>query len=135
MAFDFEYVRQEISSGIKAHKVGDNATAWLHFQAALREDTENVTALLWLAYLAEDYEKRVFLLARVLEIDPDNERAHAGLAWAEKEDEDQSGEAAAAAEDVATLSQRLKKSVGVSDLKAQAKKGTIAQRARRRISP
>ena len=84
MALKTEFVRQQINQGINAHKAGDERAAWLHFQAALREDTENITALLWLAYLANDHEKRVFLLERVLEIDPDNKRAKAGLSWAEQ---------------------------------------------------
>jgi len=131
-----DFVRQEVNRGVKAHKGGNDKAAWLHFQSALREDPDNVTSLLWLAYLSDDYEKCVFLLDRVLEIDADNERAKAGLAWARKELAREQGEGGpATAEDVANLSQRLKRAVGVSELKHQAQKGTIAQRARRRISP
>ncbi len=151
MPFNSEFVRREISLGVKAHKAGDSLAAWLHFQAALREDTQNITALLWLAYLADSYEKRIFLLKRALEIDPNNQRARAGLKWAEEEKKREiarkaeqanaevattSGEAQSATrEDVFDLNQRLKNAVETEDLKEQAKKGTIAQRARRRISP
>jgi Tfp pilus assembly protein PilF len=139
-----EFVRKEISRGVKAHKAGDNKMAWLHFQAALREDADHVTALLWLAYLSDDYEKRIFLLKRVLEIDPNNDRAKAGLAWARQQQGDDSTTAATAdttsedavtPEDVTLISQKLKSASGTDDLKTQALKGTIAQRARRRISP
>jgi lipoprotein-anchoring transpeptidase ErfK/SrfK len=147
MPFNSEFVHREIRLGVKAHKAGDNQAAWLHFQAALREDTQNTTALLWLAYLADSHEKRIFLLKRVLEIDPNNQRAQAGLKWAEEEKQREveqarteiattSGEVQPATrEEVLDLNQRLKNTVGAEDLKEQAKKGTIAQRARRRISP
>jgi len=182
MALNSEYIRQKIKQGIQAYKSSDRLGAWLHFQAALREDMENITALLWLAYLSRDHEKRIFLLKRVLEIDPENERAKAGLVWALKESgqtdqaqtastaqaiasteattasettetaveetaEEEEGETEAAEEEAAnpdegeatagslSLSQRLKRSVGTDDLKEKAKKGTIAQRARRRIGP
>lgn len=151
MPFNSEFVRREISLGVKAHKAGDHLAAWLHFQAALREDTQNTTALLWLAYLTDSYEKRIFLLKRVLEIDPHNQRAQAGLKWAAEEKKREtaskaeqakaevattSGEAQSATrEDVIDLNERLKNAVETENLKEQAKKGTIAQRARRRISP
>ena len=147
MALNWDYVRQEINLGIKAHKVSDNVAAWLHFQAALREDTQNVTALLWLAYISKDYEKRIFLLSRVLEIEPDNQRARSGLNWAEQEnkqletastpdaDKGQTKKTPATSKDIAALNQRFKKAIGDDDLKKQAEKGTIAQRTRRRISP
>lgn len=151
MPFNSEFVHREIRLGVKAHKAGDNQAAWLHFQAALREDTQNTTALLWLAYLADSHEKRIFLLKRVLEIDPDNQRALAGLKWAEEEKQRETAREAeqakaeiatasgevqpATREEVLDLNQRLKNTVGAEDLKEQAKKGTIAQRARRRISP
>ena len=148
MPFNSEYVQQELNAGVKAHKAGAQTAAWLHFQAALREDTQNITALLWLAYLADGYEKRVFLLKRVLEIEPDNQRAQAGLKWAESESRKETApqpqpaqaEAQTAAEgktseDVFGLNQRLKKAIDTNELKEQAKKGPIAQRARRRIGP
>jgi len=135
-----EYVRRQINLGVKAHKAGDNKSAWLYFQAALRENPQNVTALLWLAYLSEDYEKCIFLLERVLELDPENKRASAGLAWAQKERAQQeeaepANRALTTPEAVQNLSQRLKQATATSELRENAKKGTIAQRARRRISP
>ena len=156
MTLNWNYIRQEINLGIKAHKANNDEAAWLYFQTALREDTQNVTAHLWLAYLSTDYEKRIFLLKRVLEIDPNNQRAQDGLDWAEQEnkrlisaksdkqleegstlasDEGQTKVAPVTSNDVVAFSQRLKETMGDDDLKKQAKKGTIAQRVRRRISP
>lgn len=70
-----------MKSAIEAYKTGDSLAARLNFQAALREDPHNTVALLWLAYIATDPEKQIFLLERVLQIDPGNERAQKGLAW------------------------------------------------------
>lgn len=152
-------VRQEINRGMKAYKAGDTRLAWLHFQAALREDQANITALLWLAFLASNYDKRRFFLARVLAIDSDNKRAKDGLIWLEeqqaKKREQQADTADALAEsatqrdekqassdtetaslaEITKLDEDLIQSLSPDQLKEQAKKGTIAQRARRRIGP
>ncbi|MEM7028642.1 MAG: L,D-transpeptidase family protein [Chloroflexota bacterium] len=160
MTSNKQFIQQEISRGIKAFKKGKKKIAWLHFQAALREDDENITALLWLAFLADDYDKRRFLLERVLVVDPDNQRAKDGLAWLQEkhpddpdatdetiskqtitETEDSSVEARGNYSDASggelenLIKQRLHDTLGTSELKEKAKKGTIAQRARRRIGP
>ena len=140
MTSNLTIVRQEIIQGIKAYKAGDDSSAWLHFQTALREDPQNVNVLLWLAYLAQSHEKRIFLLNRVLEIDPNNARAQAGLIWAEQQSSqlqntDDDSQAPATPEEIARLHQDLRATKGTAELRAKAKKGTIAQRARRRISP
>ena len=164
MSFNSKYVQTQISLGIKAYKASNQLDARLHFQKALREDTQNIPALLWLAFITPNYEKQVFLLERVLEIDPENNRAMEGLEWvkqqrqqAEQQDiENTITEVAPETQDIKPMDQEqgaesetdevntenieptlkdLKKSLNSSLLKKQAKKGTIAQRARRRIGP
>ena len=104
----------------------------------MREDSENLVALLWLAFLAVDHGKRILLLRKVLEIDPDNKRAQAGLKWAEDEikkekkvgdDEKKATESKPSLPDLGSLQRRFQ----TTDLKRNARKGTIAQRARKRI--
>ena len=165
MTINRHLVRQEINQGMRAHKAGNTKQAWLHFQAALREDDANTTALMWLAFLAKGYEKRRFFLERVLAIEPNNKRARDGLAWLKQEhaqehisssDQISSSEKSAANEvdmrvdnasdpltesppttpdELAHLNRNLKKATNTGQLKELAKKGTIAQRARRRIGP
>ncbi|OQY47232.1 MAG: hypothetical protein B6242_05535 [Anaerolineaceae bacterium 4572_78] len=132
MEINTEYVNEQIHLGIKAHKAGDDLTARLYFQSALREDDENLVSLLWLAYLAPDHEKRVILLKRVLEIDPDNKRAQAGLKWAKEELEKEKNQVGKSSENLPSFG-NLQTKFQATDLRKKARKGTIAQRARRRI--
>ena len=62
----------------------DPAAARKFFEKALERDPKNVTALLWLAGLGETAEESLRYAARVLEIDPKNERAKAAIRWARK---------------------------------------------------
>lgn len=165
MTINRPLVRQEINQGMQAHKSGDVKQAWLHFQAALREDEANTTALMWLAFLAQGYDKRRFFLERVLAIEPNNKRARDGLAWLKREHaqeksvprpqtntpisttitepkvttnqpNDQRIESEPPVPDeLARFNRNLKKATNTGQLKDLAKKGTIAQRARRRIGP
>lgn len=154
-----------MKSAIEAYKTGDSLAARLNFQAALREDPHNTVALLWLAYIATDPEKQIFLLERVLQIDPGNERAQKGLAWVKNRivatatqasaeiNSSQSQTPAASSTPtpvvIAVEPPGLKQSASPpleaasdldkksepADLKEQGKKGIIAQRVRRRINP
>jgi lipoprotein-anchoring transpeptidase ErfK/SrfK len=62
----------------------DPAAARKFFEKALERDPQNVTALLWLAGLSDAAEDSLRYAARVLEIDPKNERAKAAIRWARK---------------------------------------------------
>jgi lipoprotein-anchoring transpeptidase ErfK/SrfK len=62
----------------------DPAAARKFFEKALSRDPDNITALLWLAGLAENGEDSLRYAVRVLEIDPKNERAKAAIRWARK---------------------------------------------------
>lgn len=165
MAQNSDYIRQKMKSAMEAYKAGDTLTARLNFQAALREDPHNTAALLWLAYIATDPEKQIFLLERVLQIDPGNERAQKGLIWAKNriaatatqasaeinapQPQPPSPSAAHASVVIAIDKPGPKQAVSPDleaaadldkksepvDLKEQGKKGIIAQRVRRRINP
>lgn len=179
MSLNTQTVQEQIKLGIKTYKTGDVLTARLHFQKALREDPENIPSLLWLAFIISDYDKQVFLLERILEIDPVNERAKKGLSWVKqkmiqsqeteqnievenisnqvehqqktvvknkiennKQPQEQSDDLSHAQEqfqeqfdETGPSLADLKSKLVDENLKKQAKKGTIAQRARRRINP
>ncbi len=75
-------VRLLLRHGLLAGRTGDYAEARLWFRAALDVDPDNITALLWLAWLAPAQDESLVLLSRVLELDPKNERARAAIRWA-----------------------------------------------------
>jgi lipoprotein-anchoring transpeptidase ErfK/SrfK len=76
-------VNQVLDYGMRLAQ-DDPAAARKFFEKALERDPQNVTALLWLAGLGETAEESLRYAARVLEIDPKNERAHAAIRWARK---------------------------------------------------
>jgi tetratricopeptide (TPR) repeat protein len=65
--------------GLRAVRAGDYAEARRYFQWAHEARPDNVVALLWLAGLTDDRDAALALLNQVLELDPDNERARAGI--------------------------------------------------------
>ena len=66
---------------MQAARQGDYARAKGLFQAVLEQDPDHEEACLWLAALAEDPEQSMGYLQRVLDANPDNARAQAGLQW------------------------------------------------------
>jgi len=68
--------------GVLAARSDDYPGARRCFQAARDAEPDNVFALLWLAWLAYSRLESLALFSRVLELDPDNENAHAGIRWA-----------------------------------------------------
>jgi tetratricopeptide (TPR) repeat protein len=70
--------------GLRAVHAGDRARARRCFQAAGDADPRNIVALLWLAWLVPSREESLALFVQVLELDPRNERAHAGIRWARR---------------------------------------------------
>lgn len=134
---DKKLVQQKLKAGIAAFKAGDRTAARLTLQSALRDDPENISVLLWLAYLSTEFDKRVFYLNRVLEIDPQNERAKQGLQWAQAQQNDSS-----AAHPPNRLADTRPSATSVpedtfpiDEVQQNAKKGVIAQKARRRFRP
>ncbi len=73
-------VDQLIRQGQAAAQVGNNDLAREYLQAAVDLDPTNITALLWLSGVLSDPMKAGATLERVLELDPGNARAQAGLA-------------------------------------------------------
>ncbi len=140
---DKNIVQQKIKAGIAAFKAGDRTAARLTLQSALRDDPQNISVLLWLAYLASEFDKRVFYLNRVLEIDPQNERAKQGLQWAQARHAAEKKQtvhptphlAETRPSAVPPATDSLKASFSTDEVKKNAKKGIIAQQARRRFRP
>ena len=65
--------------GLRAVRAGDYAEARRYFQWAREAAPDNVVALLWSAGLAGNRDQAVALLTRVLELEPHNEHARAGM--------------------------------------------------------
>ena len=72
--------------GLRAVHAGDRTQAWRCFRAADDADSNNVVVLLWLAWLSPSREESLTRLSRALELDPNNEQAHAGIRWARRYD-------------------------------------------------
>jgi lipoprotein-anchoring transpeptidase ErfK/SrfK len=68
---------------VAAH-AGRRGEARHNFRAALTLDPTNVPALLWSAWLSDDPRASLVYIARALERDPENPRAHAALQWARR---------------------------------------------------
>jgi len=68
--------------GMAEARAGRSDSARQAFDQALALDPACVEALLWLAALAPDGESSLRYLARVLQLEPRNPRAHAGIRWA-----------------------------------------------------
>ena len=78
------HVRASLRHGLSAARAGDHAEARYWFQVGLETDPDNITALLWLAWLAPSRRESLSLLSRVLELDPKNEPARAAICWARR---------------------------------------------------
>lgn len=68
--------------GVSAARAGNHTLARRCFRAARDIDPDNIGALLWLGRLAHTRLESLTLFGRVLELDPKNEQAHAGIRWA-----------------------------------------------------
>ncbi len=149
--------------GIEAARAGRNDTAQQYLTAVLKQDSNNIPALFWLAYVAPSAQESVRLLERVLTLDPNNERAKAGMQWAKKrlaaeavQPEPQSPPSAAPPEETKPTPVPSEPEVTAQpesepaelpdgfirqqllsqkDIQKRAKKGALAHRARRNIDP
>ena len=77
-------VAEWVRRGMAEARAGRAMVARRAFEEALSLDPRCKEALLWLAALAPDGETSLRHLSRVLEIDPAEPRAHAGIRWARK---------------------------------------------------
>jgi lipoprotein-anchoring transpeptidase ErfK/SrfK len=71
-------------AGIAAARSGDRALARRCFRQIVELDPGNEAAWMWLAGLSDDPRASLAYLSRVLEINPANSRAKAGLRWARR---------------------------------------------------
>ncbi len=142
-------INKNLKAGIDAARSGKSNEARTHLQAVLNADANNIPAIFWMAFVAPSPQESLKLLERVLELDPNNERAKAGIKWAqqraaaappaEKETDtnidtpetDESGE-----EEPETPDEFIREQL-FADEEAQerAQKGALAHRARRTIDP
>jgi lipoprotein-anchoring transpeptidase ErfK/SrfK len=76
-------VNQLLQYGVRSAQDDPNA-ARKFFEKAIEREPDNVIALLWLAGLGQTGEESLRYAARVLEIEPKNERAKAAIRWARK---------------------------------------------------
>ena len=78
-----------LSLGIDAARAGRRLEARRYFNLALKQSPNHIPTLLWLAFVAPMVQESQAILEQVLDLDPDNERAKAGLAWARRQLADQ----------------------------------------------
>jgi len=74
-------ITEKLWRGMRAAHAGRNAEAQAAFQAVLREDPTNETALVWLGYLADDSRASLNYITQALEAHPQSPRIHAALKW------------------------------------------------------
>jgi len=105
-------------------------------------EPDNITALLWLAWLATSQQESLTLLSRVLELDPKNERAQAALRWARRRPPTGEGyadrpesESPPPAPDLPSRADLLQRVLGSTEAQEKARSGVAAQRARKLIGP
>lgn len=78
-------VEELIRQGMAAARVGEKEEARRHFEEALRRDPEAVTAWLGLSGVVDSPEEKRRCFQRVLELEPGNTEALAGLAWLDRQ--------------------------------------------------
>jgi lipoprotein-anchoring transpeptidase ErfK/SrfK len=140
-------VRAWLRRGILAARVGDRGEARRCFAAAREAEPDNIVALLWSAGLAPAPQESIALLIRVLELDPKNEHAHAGLRWARRRPPSgeepldpppsggPGGDDSPPGTEPPSDPSALRDTLRSSDIQEGARKGAVAQRARRLIGP
>jgi hypothetical protein len=119
--------------GIEAARNGNKQAARKYLSAVLRADPNSVSALFWLAFVAPSPQASTQLLERVLQLEPDNDRARAGLAWANKQIEASGQPPPADAEPPPVVDRR--ELLSNPAVQMQAQNGAAAHRARRTINP
>jgi len=77
-------IERLLNLGRSTAEAGHWIRARRYFTRVLAIDPDDEEALLWLAGLADDARESIAYLQRVLTINPTNERARAGLEWAQK---------------------------------------------------
>lgn len=143
-------ITDNLRLGIEAARTGQYEAARTHLRKVLAQDPDNIPALFWLAFAAPVPQESVHLLERVLVLDPDNERAKAGIRWAKERLGPETTEAEPATSDreaqlapaqTAEASPEMpdefirQQLLPKDDIRKRAKKGVLAHRARRTLDP
>lgn len=71
-----------LSQGIAALKAGKKKEAEMLLKSVVEQNPQNVEAWLWLGASVPTPDETLSCLERVLELDPDNPKAQAGVRWA-----------------------------------------------------
>lgn len=134
--------------GIEAARTGRENEARAHLIAVLKQDPNNIPAMLWLAFVLPAPQDTIRLLKRVLALDPNNERAKAGIRWArvrlglppeQTEAAALESPAPSAQTDAAATEESSEDSIRAlllsEEVQQRSKKGALAHRARRTINP
>lgn len=132
-----------LRQGIEAARTGKETEAKTHLIAVLKQDPDNIPALLWLAFVLPAPQDTIRLLQRVLALDPANERAKAGIRWARErlglppeEVQPVSPEPQpAASPDFGGMNDSIRSTLLSEEVQQKSKKGALAHRARRTINP
>lgn len=143
-----ETINDRLRLGIDAARTGRENEARNHLIAVLRQDPNNIPAMLWLAFVLPSPQDTIRLLNRVLALDPTNERAKAGIRWAKVrlglplESSDPPAASPTPTSDSAPSDadgnngeESLRSLLLSEDVQQKAKKGALAHRARRTINP
>jgi lipoprotein-anchoring transpeptidase ErfK/SrfK len=129
-------INKKLKLGIDAARAGQKNIAQVHLNAVLQLDPDNIPAMFWLAYVSPSAEESIRLFERILELDPNNERAKAGMQWARGR---LTAQMAGVPEEVRpgtgplSEGQQLRKNILSGKGQDEARKGVLAHRARRTI--
>lgn len=74
-----DQAKQYLMQGIQLAQAGKKDEARQYFSAALKLDGRNEAAWLWMSTVARDNREKIFCLQNLLQVNPQNERAIAGL--------------------------------------------------------
>jgi hypothetical protein len=131
-------IQENLRLGVKAARTGRNEEARNYLKAVLEQDGDNIIAMFWLAFVASDPAESIHLLHQILELEPDNERAKAGLLWVQEQIASKAGsdEPELTQSQALELSESLREQfLSKTEAQQRAKKGALAHRARRTIDP
>jgi len=75
-------VQDKLPQGIAALKAGKKSEAEQILKEVVQQNPQNMDAWLWLGASVSTPNETLYCLERVLELEPDNQKAQAGVQWA-----------------------------------------------------